>query len=230
MKYRLQVWDLPTRLFHWLLVLTVMLAWITGDLLGDALVIHQWVGMLIVGLVSFRVTWGLIGSHYARFSQFVVSMSQIKGYLTGQWQGIGHNPLGGWSVLAMLALLTVMLVTGLLSDNDADFTGPLAFLVSTDTRAWLTSLHKLSFKLLLLLIVLHVGAISFYKWILGKDLIQPMISGETWHESEIQPPNQSVNLWALLLALFISGLAMWGASGLWHTPAAKPAVMVPSDW
>ncbi len=227
---RIRVWDLPTRLFHWALVLIVFLAWFTGDVLESSMELHQWLGIAMVGLIGFRLTWGLVGSRYARFSQFVAKPAQVKAYLKGDWKGVGHNPLGGWSVVVMLLLLTAMVLTGLFANNDADFTAPLAFMVTSDVSSFLTRVHHLVFKLLFVVIGLHILAVFAYKWILGKDLIQPMIDGHKLAESETDESATGGGWLALILALSVAALAMWGASAAWYTPPAKPAVQTTPDW
>ncbi len=227
---RIRVWDLPTRLFHWALVLIVFLAWFTGDVLESSMELHQWLGIAMVGLIGFRLTWGLVGSRYARFSQFVAKPAQVKAYLKGDWKGVGHNPLGGWSVVVMLLLLTAMVLTGLFANNDADFTAPLAFMVTSDVSSFLTRVHHLVFKLLFVVIGLHILAVFAYKWILGKDLIQPMIDGHKKAESETDESATGGGWLALILALSVAALAMCGASAAWYTPPAKPAVQTTPDW
>lgn len=227
---RILVWDLPTRLFHWALVLTVFLAWFTGEVLESSMELHQWLGIAMVGLIGFRLSWGLVGSRYARFSQFVARPAQVKAYLKGDWKGVGHNPLGGWSVVVMLLLLTGMVLTGLFANNDADFEAPLAFMVTSDVSSFLTRVHHLLFKLLLLVIGLHILAVWAYKWLLGKDLIQPMIDGHKEVESGIDESATGGGWVALILALSVAALAMWGASAAWHKQLAKPAVQTTPDW
>ena len=97
-KQRIRLWDLPTRLFHWLLVLAVIAAVVSGQLGGNLIEVHGKIGLAIVGLIAFRLVWGFAGSTYARFAQFFPTPARIKVYLKGEWRGLGHNPLGGLSV------------------------------------------------------------------------------------------------------------------------------------
>ncbi|MFP5394108.1 MAG: cytochrome b/b6 domain-containing protein [Gammaproteobacteria bacterium] len=119
------VWDLPTRLFHWLLVAAVTVAIVTGELGGDWMAVHGKAGLAIVGLVSFRLVWGLVGSTHARFLSFIPTPGRVRSYLTGRWEGHGHNPVGALSVFALLAALGVQAGTGLFANDDIAFTGPL---------------------------------------------------------------------------------------------------------
>lgn len=224
----IRVWDLPTRVFHWSLLLAFVGVYLTGDVL-DLLEPHQWFGLAMVFLLSFRFVWGFIGSTTARFSQFVRGKAAVSDYLNGRWQGVGHNPLGGWSVMAMLALLVAMTVTGLFANNDADFTAPLTFLVSDGVSSLLTSAHHLLFKLLLVVVAVHIGAIFFYKIVLAKDLVTPMLKGDAPAESDNDAPTQGGGMIAVIVACVIAVLAVWGASGAWYQPPAKPAVSTP-EW
>ena len=159
---RIRLWDLPTRVFHWMLVLCIVASFVSGKLGGNLIEWHGKIGLFIVGLVVFRLVWGLIGSTYARFSQFVPTPAKLKAYLRGEWRGVGHNPLGALSVFGLLALVGIQVASGLFANDDIAFFGPLYELVSKDVSNRLTGLHKLSSNLLLVLIGLHLAAIVFY--------------------------------------------------------------------
>ena len=159
---RIKLWDLPTRLFHWLLVIGVSAALITGNIGGTAIEWHGKIGLAIVGLIVFRVVWGLIGSSHARFASFFPTPASIAAYLRGQWLGIGHNPLGALSVLGLLALVALQLSTGLFGNDDIAFRGPLYDLITKDLSDRLTAIHELTSNALIALIVLHLAAIAFY--------------------------------------------------------------------
>jgi cytochrome b len=174
---RMLLWDLPTRLFHWTLVLAVVGAIVSGQLGGSLIDWHGRIGLLIVGLISFRLVWGLVGSTYARFVQFFPTPAKIKVYLRGEWQGEGHNPLGGLSVFGLLGLLSVQILAGLFANDDITFTGPLFDLVSKGVSNQLTELHSQSSNILIALIVLHIAAIGFYGHVKKQKLIKPMIHG-----------------------------------------------------
>lgn len=225
---QIRVWDLPVRVFHWMLVFIMLSAWVTADLLSD-FDVHAKIGLFALGLVVFRVSWGFWGSSTARFSTFVRGQSEVKSYLHGEWQGVGHNPLGGWSVLLMLGSVLLLAITGVFANNDGDFTGPLAFLVSTDISNLLTSIHELGFNVLMLLVILHVAAIMFYKHILGTDLIRPMITGDARATDEQDQSTQGGSVFGFILAVLIAAGLVWLVSGAWHSPAATTAVSSP-DW
>jgi hypothetical protein len=128
----------------------------------------------------------------------------------------------------MLALLVAMTITGLFANNDADFTAPLTFLVSDSVSSLLTSAHHLLFKLLLVLVAIHIAAIFFYKIVLAKDLVTPMLKGDAPAELDSDESTQGGGMIAVIVALVMAILAVWGASGAWHQPPAKPVVSLPA--
>lgn len=218
MAHRIRVWDLPTRIFHWSLATLVAAAIITGKIGGNAIVWHGRIGLALVGLVVFRLVWGFLGSTHARFASFVPTPARLRAYLRGEWDGLGHNPLGALSVLALLALITVQLATGLLANDDIAFQGHLAPLVSKELSDTLSSLHRLFINALIALIVLHLAAIMFYAHVKRDNLVQPMVTG--WKESAEAPqtPIRGGGTLALLVALVLAGAAIYASSGHWIAP------------
>lgn len=172
------VWDLPLRLFHWLLVLSVMGAYVTGSLGGSWTDWHERLGGFILGLLVFRIIWGFIGSTPARFSHFLPTISRLIAYFKGEWKGVGHNPAGAFAVFAILALLIFQVVTGIFANDDIAFEGPLYHLIDKDLSDKLTGLHSRSFNLLLVFLGLHVGAILFYQFFKKHNLVLPMLTGK----------------------------------------------------
>lgn len=179
-----RVWDLPTRLFHWLLTLAVVAQLITGNVGGGAMAWHFRVGYFIFALLVFRLVWGLVGGHWSRFASFAYGPSSVLRYLRGQSSSgdlfhVGHNPLGSVSVFAMLALLAIQVATGLVADDEIANVGPLNRYVSSSVAMAATAWHKGPGKaLILVLVVLHVGAIAFYYWRRGNNLVRPMLGGD----------------------------------------------------
>lgn len=215
---RIRLWDLPTRIFHWSLVAAVCVAVITGKLGGTWMEVHGKAGLTIVGLVTFRIVWGFVGSTHARFLSFAPTPSKVVAYLKGRWQGVGHNPLGAFSVLALLGLLAVQATTGLFTNDDIAFTGPLNVLVDETLAAKLTGLHRQLANGLLILLALHIVAIFFYVRFKKDNLVKPMVTG--WKDV---PEGQSASKGgpvALVLALVIALAAVYVASG---QPFKKPA-------
>ena len=197
---RIRIWDLPTRLFHWLLVPLLFGSWWSAE--NHLLEWHYRFGFAIVLLLVFRLVWGLIGSSTARFSSFVRGPSAIRAYLRGGTaKRVGHNPIGALSVLAMLALLVVHVGLGLVStDEDGLDPAPLAHLVSYDVSEAAQDLHETSFNLLLVLIGLHVAAILFYALFRRQNLVGPMVSGRGEAPAGVEAMRPAP-LWRLLLAV-----------------------------
>jgi len=216
-----RVWDLPTRLFHWALVALVIGAFISAKIGGNAMLWHGRIGLAILGLLTFRIVWGFVGSTYARFTQFVRGPAKIRFYLRGEWQGLGHNPLGALSVLALLGILVLQAATGLLSNDDIAFSGYLASLVGTELSTQITGVHHLLEKVLLLLLVAHIGAIAYYGHVKKHNLVRPMITG--WTEGKPCQSAKGGGVLALLIALAIAALAVWAASGALLPPPPPPA-------
>lgn len=173
------VWDLPVRLFHWLLAAAVLGSYVTGSLGGLWLDWHGRLGVFILALIVFRIAWGWLGSTYARFSSFFPTPRRLQDFFAARWQGPGHNPLGALSVLALLGLTLAQAVLGLFAMNDEiEFYGPLSELLSATSSSRAAAWHVWLFNLLLFFIILHLLAIAYYRWVKGKDLLRPMFNGK----------------------------------------------------
>jgi len=225
---RIRVWDLPLRVFHWLLVAAVVTAFIAAKVGGNAMVWHGRAGLLIIGLLVFRIVWGLVGTTHARFDSFVRGPAAIRAYLKGEWLGPGHNPVGALSVLAMLGLLSVQAATGLFANDDVAFEGYLYPLVSAAASERITGVHKLLEPVLILLVLLHLGAIAFYTRIKKESLVLPMITG--WKEVPMETPaSRGGGLFAFILATLIAaGVAYAAAGQLLPPPPPAAAVDTPA--
>lgn len=177
-----RVWDLPTRLFHWALAACVIGLVITANIGGSWMQWHGRLGYTVLCLLLFRIIWGLIGGHWSRFGNFLYGPSAVVAYLRGQAPAshrVGHNPLGMFSVFALIAVLLLQVSTGLFADDEIAFTGPLVGLVSGDTVSQATRYHKSIGKLLLIALVsVHVLAILYYKWVKKDNLVTPMVLGD----------------------------------------------------
>lgn len=212
-RRRVLVWDLPTRLFHWSLVVAVVAAVVTGQLGGNLIDWHGRIGLFIVGLLVFRLVWGLFGSTYARFVHFFPTPGRLLAYLRGEWRGLGHNPLGALSVFGLIALLVLQAASGLFANDDIAFVGPLSELVSKDLSDRLTGIHHLLSTFLFVLIGMHLAAIIFYHRVRKQNLVTPMLTG--WQEADHGEPARGGSVLALLLALAVAAGAVYGASGAW---------------
>lgn len=175
----LRVWDLPVRLFHWALALSIVLGIIFVKIGGNAIEWHAYCGYVTLTLVMFRIIWGFVGSWHARFLNFVPSPKRLIAYLRGQTDGgLGHNPLGAFSVLALLLTVLIQALTGLFADDDIFFQGPLAKYASNSTVAFLTSVHHFNQYIIFALVGLHLLAIFYYLLVKKDNLIKPMITGD----------------------------------------------------
>jgi cytochrome b len=209
---KVAIWDLPTRLFHWLLVGLIGLSWWSAEYHFDD--IHIWSGIAVLSLLIFRILWGFFGSSTARFASFVKGPKAVFGYLQGTWRGIGHNPLGALSVIALLGIVGIQVGLGLFaSDEDGIMQGPLARLNGFDAQETVTELHEDLFNVLLALAALHVAAILFYK-LRGKNLVTPMITGRADVDSGVEPMKPG-KWWAALLCLAVAiGITRWVIAGV----------------
>ena len=231
-RQRIRLWDVPTRLFHWLLALSVTAALISAQLGGNLMDWHGRIGLFIVGLVVFRLVWGVMGSTYARFAQFFPTPAKVKIFLRGEWRGVGHNPLGALSVLGLLGLLGFQVVSGLFANDDISFVGPLFDLVSKDLSNQLTGLHKLASNVIYVLIGLHLAAIIFYAFVKKDNLVKPMVTG--WkHTEQVGPAAAATGGgWlALIVSLCLAAAAVYAASGAWMpAPPPPPAAAETPAW
>jgi cytochrome b len=208
----IKVWDLPLRLFHWLLVITVAISYLSVKTDWLDVDIHWYAGLTVTFLWLFRLSWGFIGTSTARFSQFFPTPGKLLSYFSRSWQGVGHTPTGALSVIALLLLLAGMITTGVLASDDITLQGPLAKYIDEAFSDQMSEWHSLLFNVLLGLIVLHVLAIVFY-WLFKKDdLLTPMIHGKKSvplsASLTLKPINKSLG-WRLLLSLLIAGALTW---------------------
>jgi cytochrome b len=219
---RILIWDLPTRLFHWLLASLVAAAFVTGLQGGNLMVWHGRTGLLILGLLAFRLAWGVLGSTYARFAEFVRGPGAVLAYIRGRWQGSGHSPLAALSVLALLAVLLFQSISGLMSNDDIAFKGPLFAVVSKSTSDWLTGLHRENIWLIGGLVALHMCAVAVYTFLRKDDLILPMIHGHKRVSRTAATPATGGGWLAFLAALAIACAAVWIADGGLLPPPPPP--------
>jgi cytochrome b len=179
MKRTLRIWDLPTRLFHWFLVICIAGAVICVNIGGNLMQWHAYFGYAALSLVLFRVLWGFIGAVHSRFATFVPNSQRLIAFLSGKvGSGLGHNPLGSLSVIALLLAVGIQASTGLFTDDDIAFQGPLAKYVPNATVSLLSSIHELNSNILFGLIGLHLVAIAYYQWVKRESILMPMIQGD----------------------------------------------------
>lgn len=177
------VWDGMVRVFHWSLVTLFVIAVITGEIGGNAIQVHMWCGYGILALVLFRLVWGFVGGEYARFASFIASPMRALTFARGMMGKsheyvTGHNPIGGWMVLALLLLLATQATLGLFSYDEISTSGPLARYVSEDTSITLMKRHRLIGDVLLILAGLHIAAVLFHLFVKGENLVRAMFNGQ----------------------------------------------------
>ena len=181
---RILVWDVPTRVFHWLLVSSVLLAWITAEQSGVGFMLHKLAGYAIGAALIFRVTWGFIGSPHSRFADFVRPWSEVAAHVRILLRlrpphNIGHNPVGGWMIVALLAVLTVIVATGLFAASRR-FAGPLADMIPLTVARSIAGLHEATFNVLLVLVTIHILGVVVDMALNRENLVGAMWSGRKW--------------------------------------------------
>jgi cytochrome b len=206
MPQTVRVWDLPTRIFHWSLVLCIVGLVVTAKVGGDAMPWHLRLGCTVLSLLLFRVVWGFVGGRWSRFARFVHGPATVLAYLRGQGlpeHSVGHNPVGAGSVLAMLFFLLAQVASGMMSDDEIAFSGPLTKFVSAATVGLATKYHSDVGKFILLaLVLLHLGAIAFYRVKKRQSLLPPMLHGDKQLEQAVQPSRDDARSRAAAAVLF----------------------------
>jgi cytochrome b len=208
LRLSMRVWDLPTRLFHWVLVALIATSYVTIQL--DEIRYHLLSGYAILTLLLFRIAWGFVGSDTSRFVRFLKSPVAGFRHLASfpkrtPDDEIGHNAAGGWMVLVMLLLLAVQVGLGLFSNDDIASEGPLAKYVGDDMSDTLTHYHALNFYLILSAIGLHVLAIITYAVVKRHNLLRPMITGKKRMPAAMRAPRMASPLLALLVLICAAG-------------------------
>jgi len=177
-----RIWDLPTRVFHVLLVVLVTAAIVTAEFGGDWMAWHLRCGEAVLTLLAFRWVWGLAGGRWSRFATFLPAPGRLARALRGRDgadERVGHNALGALSVWAFLALLSAQVATGLVADDDVDTTGPLNAHVSHRLAKSASRWHAgWGADLIFALIALHVLAVAWYTWRKREPLLRAMWSGD----------------------------------------------------
>ena len=218
----IKVWDLPTRLFHWLLVLlmsaSVLSAWV-----WENMVWHAICGYALLALWLFRLVWGFIGGHWSRFGRLLSSARHVMRHVQqpADWTLPGHNPLGSWSVMAMLLFIGLQIFTGMLSDDDAGFSGPLTAFFSNQWVSKATLYHAQIGKwVLLCLVVVHLLAITYHEWVKHQRLVRAMFNGMQTAPANTTPSQDKLTnrLWGLLTGVVCVVLVEAGLQ--WLQPAA----------
>lgn len=207
------VWDLPVRLFHWLLVICLIAQWLTAEVLDDMLNIHFYIGYFTLSLIIFRFFWGFIGSRYAKFSSFLAGPKAIYQYLSAlvskqPLNSVGHNPLGGLLLPAILLLVGAQAISGLFTTDDILSEGPYYSNASSAVQNIMQWLHHNVYLVIVALVVLHLVAITWYRLVLKNDLIGPMLHGQ-----KAVPKSEGIShshlFRALILAIIVGIFVYW---------------------
>jgi cytochrome b len=208
----IRVWDLPTRLFHWLLAACMAGSFITVKVGGNWMQYHFWFGYSILALIAFRLVWGFVGGRYARFSSFPPNPVRALAYLKGGTSHqLGHSPVGALSVYVLLAVIGTQAIGGLFADDEIANAGPLAKHVSNATVSLITSLHKLNEWPILGLVTLHVLAVLYYLYKKRDNLITPMITGDKYiaQGGHASLDNAATRLGACAVLVACGALVWW---------------------
>lgn len=209
----MRVWDAPTRLFHWGIVVLLGTSWLAQH--ESWMTLHFLSGYTMLAALLFRLVWGCIGSETARFGHFLKSPFAAMRHLLHLHRRepdveVGHNAAGGWMVLVMLGLLAVQVGTGLCANDEVSVEGPLARVVGSEYSDWLSDIHAVNFRLIELLIVLHLLAIASYRVLKGHNLVRPMITGQKHLPERISPPRIASSLLAAAVFVVAAGLVGFG--------------------
>jgi cytochrome b len=211
---KVRIWDLPTRLFHWSLLILVAVAWISSEAYGALFDIHIVSGIVILAMIVFRIIWGVIGSRHALFTDFVMGWSKVRDYANNLFRFkapyyAGHNPVGGWMIIALLICLAVTSFSGLFISDDG-YTGPLVYTVSPWLSNAMGDLHEGIAGLLGFLIGFHVLGVVGHGLMSGENLPRAMWNGNKSVPAGLNISSISkVGWWRVALAIALSIAAIW---------------------
>ncbi|WP_100641818.1 cytochrome b/b6 domain-containing protein [Alteromonas facilis] len=208
---RQTIWDIPTRIFHWLLVASFAFQWVSAELLDDAILWHARIGYALLGLIMFRIVWGFIGTRFARFSSLSLSPKETLTYSKqllnkSSKEYAGHNPVGSWAVVMILVLMALQAISGLFVSDDVFTEGPYRSAVSSSVLNVMEFIHFNLFNLLLAIVVLHVVAVLFYQFYKGQALINAMITGKKWLKEDVGINSSRLVLAVILAAVVAAGV------------------------
>ncbi len=177
------IWDLPLRVFHWCLVITILALWYTSEQEGEMIDLHMQLGYVALGLMLFRVIWGFLGTTHSRFTQFLPKPNDIASYLSANSTRStkcypGHNPLGSLMVVLMIVLILSQAISGLFINDDVFSSGPYYGELSNTATEWMSFIHHNAFDFILAAIALHIGAIFYYRVVKKKALVKAMVTGK----------------------------------------------------
>lgn len=208
------IWDLPVRIFHWSFAIAIIGSWYTAENADLYIDLHMQLGYFILGLLTFRIIWGVIGPKHARFSNFIPSPKAIITYIkhiNDKETTAGHNPLGALMVLFMIVIILAQAVSGLFITDDIFSSGPYYGEISKELEKVMSFIHHNNFNFILAAICLHLLAIGFYWRVKNKNLVLPMITGEKSDEEVCESdaiPNSKIIL-GVVIALCCAAFIYW---------------------
>jgi cytochrome b len=210
------VWDLPLRIFHGLLVLSIIASWYTSDQDNGLIEYHLLVGYFALGLIVFRILWGFLGTTHSKFLNFFPSLRKIISYIQSFKKNeplhyAGHNPLGSLMVFFMLTVIFLQAVSGLFMDDDIFTTGPYSGSINSSIESVLVYIHRNGFNLILVAVALHISAVVFYVRVKKQALISAIITGKK--SSKVVNKKDSISHskigLAILISIVVAGFIYW---------------------
>jgi len=202
------IWDLPLRLFHWSFAITILAAWYTSEQKGELVELHMQLGYVALGLLIFRILWGIVGPKHARFSQFIPSPKTVIHYIKNlknnefKDNNAGHNPLGALMVVLMITLVSLQAISGLFINDDIFSSGPYYGSLSKEFEKVMFFLHHNTFDFMIAAIVLHLAAIAYYWRVKKQNLVLPMITGKK--SSQLMSTTDAIPHSKIMLAIIIA--------------------------
>ncbi|MBY0575197.1 MAG: cytochrome b/b6 domain-containing protein [Gallionellaceae bacterium] len=221
MSRRILVWDVPTRLFHWSFATSFAVAWLTSE--NDRwLSVHIFCGYLMLGMICFRLIWGVAGGHYARFASFLYSPMAGLAYLRQALSGhaarhVGHNPAGSQAVYILLALGLAAGITGLIAQGGQEQHGPFAGLLSIAMGETFKDYHEIIATLMLLLVFGHLAGVVMESWLHKENLPRSMVTGIK-DAPEGAPISRPYRLTGALMLIALTAFGIWWFSYALHKP------------
>jgi len=213
------IWDLPLRIFHWSIASIIFALWYTSD---QDIGLHIQLGFVALGLVLFRIIWGLIGTKHALFKNFIPTLSKLKQYLSKDKDSdklafVGHNPAGSLMVILMLVLILVQAISGLFINDDVFSSGPYYGSISDSANSLMNTIHHKGFDIILISIAIHILAVLYYWKVKHKNLVKPMITGKksnndaSSHDSIAHSKLLIALITVIIIAMFVYWLVVLNA-------------------
>jgi cytochrome b len=235
---RVKVWDIPTRMFHWLLAGSFAVAWLTHEH-DRYLDVHVFAGYLFLGLLLFRLLWGFVGGGYARFRAFLYGWRAVRDYLLATFRGqaprhLGHNPAGAWAIFLMLALGLTVAFSGMLVLGGEEGHGPFAGWLSYSAAGVFRELHEASALAMLVLVLIHLAGVAFESWRHRENLVAAMITGDKHGRGMSTRAYAEVGVLMLVVVLVASGFQFMGYASATadkpYLPFRGPALPENATW